>query len=57
MSSEANDEPRATYTCGRCGLRWHGERTTAPVGCPKCRNYSKVGFVRAPPDRPPRSRP
>ncbi len=43
MSSEANDEPRAHYVCGKCGLKWDDERTTQPVGCPKCGNYSMVG--------------
>jgi predicted Zn-ribbon and HTH transcriptional regulator len=40
MNSEAND---ATYTCGRCGLRWKGKRTRQPVGCPRCRNYCTIG--------------
>ncbi|NLB00627.1 MAG: hypothetical protein GX837_06655 [Methanomicrobiales archaeon] len=39
----------ALYTCGKCGARWRGERTTDPVGCPWCRNYSLVGVTRPPP--------
>jgi len=43
ITDNSNESPRARYTCGRCGQRWTGDRTTQPVGCPKCRNYSAVG--------------
>jgi len=46
MTDSNDSKPRARYTCGRCGMRWTGERTTHPVGCPKCRNYSTIGVVR-----------
>jgi DNA-directed RNA polymerase subunit RPC12/RpoP len=36
-------EPKAFYQCGKCGLRWRGERTLRPVGCPRCNNYSRIG--------------
>jgi len=47
--TKSTDEPAdkrqalARYFCGRCGKRWSGERTTAPVGCPRCQNYGTVG--------------
>lgn len=44
MSDDRPAEPKALYLCGKCGLRWKGERTTAPVGCPKCGNYSLIGM-------------
>ena len=43
-TDNSNDSnPRARYVCGKCGLRWTGERTTRPVGCPRCKNYSTIG--------------
>ena len=39
----SSETPKAHYTCGKCGCRWRGKRTPAPVGCPRCNNYSLIG--------------
>jgi len=51
MTDSNDDKPTSRYTCGKCGYRWTGERTTRPVGCPRCNNYSRVGVNSPPPER------
>ncbi len=44
MTDDSSDNSIAVhYTCGKCGLRWKGEKTYEAVGCPQCRNYSTIG--------------
>ena len=50
----SNSSIAVHYTCGKCGLRWKGEKTYKAVGCPKCGNYSLIGFTEPRPERLPR---